>query len=286
MTMDIPEKLRKKGKYWTHGVNLVQGCTRVSPGCDNCWALAAAERFGTDPDCVRFREDRLHRFDVGGIPKVFSIWDDLFHDGVAFEKILSFMGHVIAAPWHEFMVLTKRPGRMCEFFEWWMKESTRCGYLDLQIGMAIDVLGAIDLRAANEWYLMYCDQSDRGRCDSPVPWPIPHLWMGVTAENQEWAYKRIQPLLKTRTARRFVSLEPLLGPVDLSAFLTYLHWVVVGCETGPQKRACDLEWIRDVVERCQDHAVPVWVKAVNIEGRVVRDFDELPEAVRVREVPQ
>jgi len=268
--MRVPDKLRQKGKYWTHGVQLVgPGCARVSPGCDHCWALAARDRFDGGLNFTRFMPQRLKRLAVGGKPKVFSIWNDLFHPAVSADQIQSVYATMAPRPQHSYMVLTKRPERVAE------------------------------VCASHE-----------------IPMPG-HTWLGTTAEFQGYADQRIPLLLATKARKRFVSLEPLLGPLDLrlkrwvctqcgdwtagsildddnhcacdfyveERVNNSLDWVIVGCETGPGRRACDLAWIESIVTQCQGANVPVWVKSVNVDGKVINDFDALPESVRVREMP-
>ena len=111
-----------------------------------------------------------------------------------------------------------------------------------------------------------------------------NTWIGTTVENQEQD-KRISKLFKCRTVNRFLSLEPLLGPVDLDGCLP--SWVIVGCETGPYRRPCDPEWIRSIVQQCRAADVPCFVKAVNIEGKVLKDWNKpaFPDDLKVREFP-
>lgn len=100
---------------------------------------------------------------------------------------------------------------------------------------------------------------------------LPNVWLGVTAENQARADERIPDLLATPAARRFVSVEPMLGPVDLAytcfngadSFGTMpgIDWVIAGPETGPGKRPCDPAWIRDLYEQCRAAGVPFWDKS-------------------------
>lgn len=96
-----------KGLWWDEGINLVEGCTRVSPGCDNCWALAAHKRYGVDPSKVVFRADRLPRLAAGKKPKVKAIWNDLFHPRVASHAVDDVMVEIGRAN-HLFVICTKR----------------------------------------------------------------------------------------------------------------------------------------------------------------------------------
>jgi protein gp37 len=122
--------------------------------------------------------------------------------------------------------------------------------------------------------------------------PIPNLWAGVTAENQERADERIPFLLKTPAAVRFVSIEPILGPVDLNEACdewwesaNQPFWVIVGAETGPGARTCRPEWIGDLVWQCQEAGVACFVKQIRINGKISKDVSEWPEQLCVREWP-
>lgn len=144
--------------------------------------------------------------------------------------------------------------------------------------------------------------------------PPPNLWLGVTAEDQQRADERIPILLNIPAAVRFVSLEPLLGPIefdsvpdtrwadksyinvltgdvgndDIGIFADYgakLDWVIVGCESGPKRRECKIEWIESIVQQCAEADVPCFVKQVSINGRMSKNPDEWPEQIRVRQWP-
>ena len=134
--------------------------------------------------------------------------------------------------------------------------------------------------------------------------PLPNVWLGVSVENQAMADERIPLLLDTPAALRFLSVEPLLGPVDLSYWLSIeCHrpdWVIVGGESGPKARACPVDAIRAVVKKCRAAGVSVFVKqlgaqpvigaagfhkAVSLRDRKGGNPDEWPADLRVREFP-
>jgi len=249
-----------KGKWWDLPWTIVDGCTRVSPACDNCWAMAIARRFGrsTEP---RFREDRLEIPHRRKKPAVFAVWNDLGHPCLDWLEINRAFLAMAETPQHLFLVLTKRPAR---------------------------------LRDARE---------------------IPNIWLGTTVEDQPRADERIPYLLDTPAAKRFLSLEPLLGPVDLTHMdaetaghpywcfinaLTGKHtdmgrpcppvptldWLIIGCESGPRRRPTDLAWVRDLVEQARAAGVPVWIKQLEVDGKVRHRLEEFPEDLRIREWPE
>jgi len=117
-------------------------------------------------------------------------------------------------------------------------------------------------------------------------------WLGVSAENQKRADERIPTLLQIPAAKRFVSLEPLLGYVNLDEYvwkITHIDkyridWVIVGCESGPRRRPAKIEWVEEIVKQCQMADVPVFVKQAEIDGKIVkmpkilgRVWDQFPE---------
>jgi protein gp37 len=175
---------------------------------------------------------------------------DLFHEKV--EPIWQFMviDMAIKAPQHTYMILTKRPERMHEFFT------------DNSMGKQLAGL--------------------------------PNVWLGVTAENQTRAEERIPILLQTPAAKRFVSCEPLLGPIDLSAYIgtafdgmstnreyqynAGLDWIITGAETGPGARPMDPAWARDIRDQCKDANVPFFFKQMS-------NKTEIPPDLMVREWP-
>ncbi len=111
---------------------------------------------------------------------------------------------------------------------------------------------------------------------------VPNLWLGYSASDQASLAAGLRYLLRAEAAaKRFLSLEPLLGP--LSALdLTGIDWVIVGGESGPGARPCDIAWIRSIVAQCREEGVPCWVKQIGANGS---DMAEWPEDVRVRDVP-
>ncbi len=289
--------------WWDKSWNPITGCSPVSEGCANCYARRFANRFRGRfgyPEDEPFRVT-VHWDKINDPPKsVTSVTQkqrlifvcsmgDLFHDKVRYHvqsKILD------VCQWfdvHNFLFLTKRPNNMKMVFERWYND--------------------------NSWI------KRDGR------YPLEYWWLGITAENQRRADERIPVLLQIPAAVRWVSLEPLLGPVttlfryfekhicaDCGWELPHhaarprdykhnwicpecgspyceenepkvLHWVVIGCETGPRRRPCKLEWVRDIIEQCDAAGVPVFVKQLEINGKVSHDLADWPEWARRREFP-
>ncbi len=217
--------------------NPVRGCTKISPGCKNCYAETFAERWrgvaghpyeqGFDLKLVPEKLDEPLRWRKPQRVFVNSM-SDLFQEGVPFEFVLKVFATMAAAEWHTFQVLTKRADRMKRFFEWHKKE----------LSLFAEV------------------------------WPIPNIWLGVSAENQKYVDERVPLLLQTPAAKRFISYEPGLGLIDLNFWgVANLDWVIVGGESGPGARPFSIMWARHIVNQCKHHGVAVFVKQLggNIE---------------------
>lgn len=254
---------RNGGIAWcTETWNPLRGCTRVSAGCMNCYAESMAVRFsgpgqpyeGTINQetnrwngTVRLVPDKLTEPLRWQRPRMVFVnsMSDLFHEDVPDEFIDQVFAVMAIAPQHTFQVLTKRPARMLAY----MVDGGRPRRVGSNSGFMAD---------NNVVY----------------PWPLPNVWMGVTVENQEAADERIPLLLQTPAAVRWVSMEPLLGAVDLgltgtiprSQYAKYtqtydlLHWVICGGESGPHARPMNPEWARSLRDQCAEAGVPFLFK--------------------------
>ena len=323
---------------WATAVwNPTTGCTRVSAGCDNCYAFAlhdkrfasnlkAAKDAGahrmnaiaqlTTPETIVARARTLRvplpyqakQYDLP-FSRVQLLPDrlddplrhrkperyfvdsmaDLFHEDVPDEfidKVFAVMG---VTYWHTFLVLTKRPARMRAYMER-VTASATAEYrdwprlLDAQMPWIVDRMGAARMQDI---------------CEAPVSnaWPHPNVWLGTSVEDQKAADERIPHLLETPAVVRFLSCEPLIGPVDLDkaqcelcgerddlgvaddgatawcmeceheasyghwmGATDQLDWVIVGGESGPRARPMDLAWARSLVEQCRAAGVAPVVK--------------------------
>jgi protein gp37 len=205
-----------------------------------------------------------------------SFMGDLFHEGITDEQILSVL-NVVRRDWnrsfegqtpHTFMVLTKRPGRMH----------------DIALRARLDNSGTRG---------MYLDDKASDHTGYPIlghhgATGLPNLWLGVTICNQAEADATIPILLATPAAKRWVSLEPMLGPVDLEVghgqgvgelLLDGLDWVVLGGETGPGARPMQPEWALGVFRQCKAAGVAFWWKAGS------KGFSYDPKMTATRELP-
>lgn len=230
---------------WTDATwNPVTGCTKISPGCDNCYAERFSERFrdvaghpfeqGFD---LTLRPERLQQPLTWRRPRMIFVnsMSDLFHKDVPREFIDRVFETMETAHWHVFQALTKRSSLMSRYLK-----------------------------------QRYADRS-----------PPANVWLGVSVE--DGARKgRIEHLRSAPAAVRFLSVEPLVGPVG-SLDLQDIHWVIVGGESGPRARPVALEWVREVRDQCLSQQVPFFFKQwgglrPKTGGRVIegREWNEFP----------
>jgi protein gp37 len=226
---------------WTETTwNPVTGCTKVSPGCDHCYAFTFAERWrgvkghpyenGFD---LQLRPERLGLPLRWKRPRVIFVnsMSDLFHRDVPDEFIAQVFGTMEQAHWHTFQILTKRPARAA-------------------------------------------------RLAAQLSWPE-NIWLGTSVETQRYLW-RVAALRRVGAALRFLSCEPLLGPLgrlDLSG----IGWVIAGGESGWGFRPPEADWFREIRDACLADGVPFFFKQwggryPTAGGRVLdgRTWDGLP----------
>ena len=263
-------------------------CQRVSAGCQNCYAATINKRLGTGFDYdakgigasdIYLDEKALTQPLHWRRPRRIFVCSmtDLFGEWVPDEMIDRVFAVMALSPRHEYQVLTKRPERMREYL-------------------------------ANEDRMYVLRSGIEEWCPEDLRWPLPNVWLGVSAEDQERADQRIPELLATPAAVRFVSCEPLLGPIKISGVCSCgtnyqtgplihgdrhhheLHWVIVGAESGPGARPCDVEWIRIIVRQCRAAGVAVFYKQGGYHNRCPHDrkgghFECFPDDLKVRDFP-
>jgi len=276
------------GIEWTDETwNPVTGCTKVSEGCDNCYAERITNRFGGPGafDTVVLHPERLDKPLHWRKPRrVFvNSMSDLFHEDVPEAFIAAAFEIMGSSPQHTFQILTKRPGRMASLLNRWSTGEPSYRRED----------GIIDV---NE---MPLDADSRYAGEYGRTWPLPNVWLGVSVETQRWADVRIQKLVETPAAVRFLSCEPLLGPITFRWAkwhpwrdsnhldgLRMLDWVIVGGESGPGARPPELDWVRDIIKECTDAEVACFVKQLGSSfGANHHDMQTWPEDLRIREFP-
>jgi protein gp37 len=248
---------------WTDSTwNPATGCTRVSPGCDNCYAAELAARWlkkpylrrlpvvdsdenRADPFAVRLWPERLEDPRRWAEPRMIFVnsMSDLFHVDVPDQFVRAVFKVMLDVDRHVYQVLTKRPSRARRFVE------------------------------------KNADLFERGQ----VP---PHIWMGTSVEDQR-ASHRVGQLRQVRAAIRFLSCEPLLGPLRLD--LTGIGWVIAGGESGPRHRVLNIAHVQNLRDQCVAAAVPFFFKQVGgrtpkAGGRLLdgRTWEEFPQTRRAR----
>jgi len=277
------------GIEWTDQVwNPIRGCSLVSTGCKNCYAMRFAGRFSKPGQPyeglvgwtskgprwngeVRLVPEKLDEPLHWRKPRrVFvNSMSDMFHEKVPDDYIRDIFGVMAMAKTHTFQILTKRALRMEQWFGSWAAG---------EVGEHVTEMGG--------------------------DWPLPNVWLGVSAENQEYVDQRVPALLGTPAAVRFVSAEPLIGEIDLTlvecpvyrdqvggqpnaacamcpeqtehccndgyfnALDEGIDWVIVGCETGPRKavRPMAESWVRDLRWQCRMNSTAFFYKQAKDES--------------------
>lgn len=220
--------------------NPTHGCSPISEGCLNCWAKTMAEtrlrgKFGylqEAPFTVLLHESRLNEPLSWKKPHSVFVVDmgDLFHEQVPLEYLLRIFKVIISRRNHIFFILTKRPQRMVEFI----------------YGTLMPAFHTEQPRSIRELFRHF----------------LPHVWWGVTAENQYRAEERVPRLLDIQSDNLFISAEPLLGPLSLNEnmWLPQIKWVIVGGESGKGCRPMLEDWAIQIGRECQYYKVPFYFK--------------------------
>ncbi|MFA5868014.1 MAG: DUF5131 family protein [Actinomycetota bacterium] len=224
---------KKPGDWWDKSWNPIEGCTPISEACDHCWAMGFLRRFrdGQKPGEIRYYPER---FNTPNSPLnrkrptryfVGSL-TDMFQTKIT--ETATEDGHIYADNWinHVIEMPLKAP------------QHTYCFLTKRADEMARLRLHWLYLRE------MHC-----------------RIWLGITAENQERYDQRWADINHLVSAVRYVSFEPLLGPVDMNHFMSKPDWVIVGGETGPGARRPDIKWIRDLRDQCVAAKIPFWFKS-------------------------
>lgn len=330
---------------WTDRTwNPVRGCSLVSPGCTNCYAMRHAHRFagrGKPYEGLTRARKSLGPVWTGDIRLVREALDeplrwrsparvfvnsmsDLFHENVPDGFITDVWRVMFSAPLHTFQILTKRPERARDWLAKWIDTAednyepklargpaaVRAAHTSGRAHLFADMIEGWGEPPPGAAYPSY------DWMDGMIRWPrvLPNVWLGVSVENRAHGLPRLEVLRELPVRLRFLSVEPLLedlGDLDLRG----IGWVIVGGESGPDARPCDVAWIRRLIAQCREQRVPVFVKQLgavvraeprDLVGRAVEliergyesrwellladakggDMNEWPEDLRVREMPE
>lgn len=297
-------------------VNAVNGCTVLSAGCTNCYAMRlAGTRLRHHPSRagltiqtkagpvwngeVSLNEEALLQPLKWRRPrKIFwNAHGDLFHQNVPDDWIDKVLAVCVLTPHHTHMILTKRSKRMREYMISRSNDQSEFWAADALSRAAADFVDEDGSCAVANWingWSRWKNMPDDGNPlnGSETRWPLPNVWLGVSVEDQDRADERIPDLLETPAAVRFISAEPLLGPVDLmlrpvnfgdwdalrgreywggasiysdsvaalKRTTARLDWVIVGGESGPGARPMHPDWVRSLRDQCQQANVPFFFK--------------------------
>lgn len=320
---------------WTDTTwQVTNGCTKVSPGCAQCYAETMSRRMAgmARADIKAGRNPGLKANYLNVIDPKSGKWNsqiqlipsalaeplswrtprrvfvdsmsDLFHEGVPFEFVDKVFAVMALTPQHTFQVLTKRTERMAEYLPGlgsriyrivtgWLDDGER-GFLGRQWDRVHDLAGV----------------SCSGSIVDFTAWNVPlnNVWLGTSTETQKTADERIPHLLKCPATVRFLSCEPLLGPIDLNlrsilfgnrggrisingeiGSLPGIDWTIAGCESIGSRAGRFADGYesaaRSLMEQCRDAGTAFFHKQMPINGKVSHDPAEWPEDLRVRQFP-
>ena len=269
---------------WADAVwNPITGCTKCSPGCANCYAKVMATRLKgmrqakyRDGFDLTLHEQCLTEPLTWKKPQTIFVcsMSDLFHPGVPFAFLDKVFAVMALCPQHTFVLCTKRAERMREY----LTEPGRHNSIEL---------AAESIQRGNPVF--------GGKHILPGL-PLKNAHFGVTVESRgQWT--RIAILQATPADHRWISYEPALGclrPSDRrpdewtgpSAFpLDGIDGVIIGCESGPNRRPFDLEWARQVRDDCEAAEVELYVKQLIVDGKFTKKVAEFPEDLRIQQLP-
>lgn len=311
-------------EWATHVWNPTRGCRRVSAGCERCYAERQAIRHAGpgrayeglvelgkkgprwtgngfflphklgEPLSLRAPGDgSRHRIFVNSM-------SDLFFDAFSNEEIAAVFGVMAASLAHDFLVLTKRPQRMREWFTWAVAEDRGC---DGTPGLLTCCAWALTMEARHHPLGMGGPLHTKRCADPDGAWPLPNVWIGTSVEDQATADERVRILRECPAAVHWISQEPQLGPIEYhpntfewvpilpdedeeARSLPPIRWLVVGGESGPGARPFDLAWPRRTLEQARGTFARVFIKQLGAEPRFFFDVRREPQPSppeRVRE---
>ena len=237
---------------WTNEVwNPTTGCNKVSRGCKNCYAEIMHRRIqgmkmpgyernfleGAYPNPAALNRPLKWKKPK----KVFlDSMSDLFHHNIPFEYVDKVFAVMALTPQHTYQILTKRPERMAEYFK------HECHFFDYPTAETSCRVWntALDLGGKYE-----------------TTWPLPNVWLGTSVEDQKSADERIPHLLNCPAAVRFLSMEPLVGRVQVDvSHMRGLDWIIVGGESGRKATPMHPDWVRSLRDQCANEGVAFFFK--------------------------
>lgn len=243
-------------------------CTKIATGCQNCYAEIINNRFGNHipyHNLLNFESFHLNNNILEKPlhwrkPRMIFLCSmcDLFHPKVPIGHLTHIFDIIQQCPQHIIQILTKRPQQALKMM--WGRHGEGWRYF-----------------GDGDYY--------------------ENIWFGTSISTQPDADKNIPILLKIPATVRYVSVEPMIERIDISKLfdnyylehtlghMTFIDWVIIGCESGAKRRPCKLEWVKDLIEQCDAAGVPVFVKQLDINGKCSKKPEEWPEWARRQEYP-
>ncbi len=286
---------------WTHRAGTVAatwnpttGCDKISAGCDNCYAMTMAKRL-KGMGSAKYQNDGNPVTSGPGFgltvhpdtlieplkwckPRTVFVnsMSDLFHARVPREFLHRVWTVMANTQQHTYQILTKRPERMARI----LTDLCECGKGHVP---------SIHFRSEMDWAATRHSPTFVPGVKSTyhsVPWPLPNVWLGTSIESDAYS-RRADRLRETPAAVRFISAEPLLGPLP-SLDLTGISWLIIGGESGHGSRPMELAWVYDLIAKARAASTAVFVKqmgTVLAGGGKGGDWDRWPADLRIREFP-
>lgn len=270
--------------------NPIVGCSVVSPGCTNCYAMRWAHaRLDGNPKVPHYEGTtrkvngkpvwtgvirdapmkRLRHPETWKTPQnVFvNSMGDLFHPSVSDVQIDRVFAMMYWTYKHRYMVLTKHPERMQNYIN--------------TAGRLWKIIGQVRSYIDNEY-------REGSRLDEEYEaenWPLENVMLGTSVEDQKRYNERVPFLARTPAAARFISFEPLLKPVVADADMKHINWAIFGCEKGPGRRPISIDDMQASVAAAAKHGPAIFIKQLDIAGRVTTDPLCFPQGLKMQTVP-
>lgn len=262
-------KIQWAEKVW----NPVTGCTKVTAGCKNCYAENIAKRFWKDR---KFSDVQCHDKKLNDPTKIknpstifVTSMGDLFHKDIQGEFILKVFVKMFDNFRHKFIILTKRPERMSEFIDELLEQMWEIGVDNVDKSIPFNELTqskALALEIIKEQFLK-------------------HIYLGVSISEQKDLWM-LDILKQIPVKNKIISFEPLLENIECD--LTGISWVIIGAESGMQRRFCDNHWVDLIQISCKMQNVPIFIKQLHNQKtskKLIKDINEFPEHLQIQQYP-
>lgn len=255
---------KTKINWCDYSYNPITGCTKIAQGCKNCYAEGIAKRFWGERKFsdVQFHPERLNDKKLSSKKplRIFvNSMSDLFHEDITDLQIFDVFLTMAQYSQHTFLVLTKRIRRAMQF------------------------TNMIHFIKEGELQHIHHNSCSFGSLGSPKP--LPNVWLIYSASTQQDLSFGINWLMNSTAVVKGLSLEPLIEPIDL---YNKVDWVIIGHESGKNRRMGSTEDVRGLVNYCKQAKIPVWVKQLQLGlySKITDNLEDFPEDLRIRELPK